>query len=248
MPGHTYDWLRVLYAEGGWQRNKTGITDFGLRSWAASSAPGFLWGLYGNPPSCCLASATPGQFCPGCVNVSNRMELTKDYLKANYVSKIRTVNISGSVVSEDTFDTGGGSDVEKCFACCYLAQENSLALSASIYKEENTCGWVRVFGSELHSSVMGLYAPVVENRDPSKRLVYRQYHGENYIFFSVRVCTHGPPLCNESGPGKFHNRLSRIFAHTPYFYIPHDHYIILANTWSFRFPAHERNMLYSQHS
>ena len=203
VPGHIYDWLRVLYAEGGWQRNRIGIADFGLRSWSNSSMPGFQWGLYGNPPPCCLASARPGQFCPGCVNVSDRMQLTKDYLKANYVSKIKKVSMSGSVLSDDTFGTGGESDVETCFACCYLAQEASLAISANIYVEESKCGWVQVSGSELHSSAMGIYVPVNESRDPKKRLVYQQYEGGYYIFFSPRVCTHGPPICNESGPGNF---------------------------------------------
>jgi len=196
-----YDWLRVLYAEGGWQKNKIGITDFGLRSWTNSSVPGFQWGLYGNPPSCCLASIRQGQFCTGCVNVSNRIQLTRDYLKANYVSKIKTVSMSGSVMSEDTFETGRGSDVETCFACCYLAQETSLVISANTSVEENKCGWVRVDGSQLHNSAMGLYAPVTEHRGLGKRLAYQQYEGANFIFFSPRVCTHGPPLCNESGPG-----------------------------------------------
>jgi hypothetical protein len=200
VPAHIYDWLRVLYAEGGWQRNKTDVAEFGLRSWTDISVPG-LWGLYGNRPSCCSAS-NQGSFCSGCVNVSDRVQLTKDYLKANYVSKIRKVSMFGAALSEDTFLNGGESDVEKCFACCYLAQEPSLAISSNLTKEENTCGWLKVQGSQLHSSVMGLYVPVTENRDPSQRLVYRQFEGANFIFFSARVCTHGPPLCSQSGPGK----------------------------------------------
>jgi hypothetical protein len=189
---HTYDWLRVLYAEGAWLRDSAKAANFSVGAWSLNSAGVNVWTLFGNQPSCC----TSRTLCRNCNNIS-RWDLTMDYLRANNATVQNVALTDGSIIGNTLT-----SDVESCYGCCYLAQDPNIALPANIVTKEKECGWLLVSGSSLHASMMGLYFPLLKDgRTDNQRVAYQQYQGSNYIFFSARVCTQQPPVCNSSGPG-----------------------------------------------
>ena len=197
VPGHTYDWLRVLYSEGAWRRNGAKAVNNSVGTWSLNAVGAYIWSLYGNQPSCCTSKSQ----CRGCTNIS-RFTLAKDYLRVNNVTAVNKVLLQGGNLVSDTFATNGASDVETCFGCCYLAQDPNIAVQADIDAAESQCGWLFVTGSSVHASRMGLYEPLKKIEGKSQRVAYKQYLGNNYIFFSARICTQQPPICQTSGPGR----------------------------------------------